>query len=196
MTTVVVITAGLSQPSSTRLLGDRLAAAAVAALPEGVEIVHVELRDLARDLTNRMLTHVSPESLEDVLETVERADALIAVSPVFNAAYSGLFKMFFDVLDEGALRGKPVLLGATGGTPRHSLAIDQTMVPLFFYLKASVVPMSVFAATDDWGTSESGLSGRIDAAGRALAEALEGRTPAPRVDPFDDVTPFAELLAR
>lgn len=199
MTTIVALSAGLSQPSSTRLLADRLAAAAAESLARAgdrAEVVHVELRDLARDLTNRMLTGVSPQALEDVLEQVTRADALVAVSPVFNAAYSGLFKTFFDVLEEGSLRGRPVLLGATGGTPRHSLAIDQSMLPLFHYLRASVVPTSVFAATDDWGSSETGLARRIAAAGDELARVLAGRTPTRVADPFEDVTPFSELLGR
>ncbi|GAB3699745.1 CE1759 family FMN reductase [Mariniluteicoccus flavus] len=221
MTTLVVITAGLSQPSSTRLLGERLAEATVAALGSRAdrsgdqsEVVFVDLRDLARDLTNRLLTHVSPVALEEVLEQVARADAVIAVSPIFNAAYSGLFKLFFDVLEEGALRGRPVLLGATGGTPRHSLAIDQSMLPLFFYLKASVVPTSVFAATDDWGTADSGLSRRITAAGRDLAAALgptfseraqrveeserveEAHSDDVDTEAFPTFTPFADLLAR
>lgn len=196
MTSLVVLTAGLSQPSSTRLLGERLGRATADAYAGGLDVTHVDVRDLARDLTNRLLTGVATETLEHVLDQVTHADALVAVTPVFNGSYSGLFKTFFDVLDEGSLRGMPVLLGATGGTPRHSLAIDQTMVPLFFYLKASVVPLSVFAATDDWGTADSGLSGRIEAAGRALAGVMAGRTPQRPTDPFDAVTPFAELLAR
>ena len=84
----------------------------------------IELRDHAHDLTNNLLTGFPTESLRKVLDTVVAADALIAVTPTFSASYNGLFKMFFDVIDDKALAGKPVLLAATGGTERHSLVLD------------------------------------------------------------------------
>ena len=80
------------------------------------------------------------------------ADALIAVSPIFSGSYSGLFKTFFDVLEPETLAGKPVLIGATGGTARHSLALEHALRPLFSYLHAVVVPTAVYAAPEDWGT--------------------------------------------
>ena len=78
---------------------------------------------------------------------------MIAVSPVFKAAYSGLFKMFVDSLDDDALRSVPTVLGATAGTARHSLAIDHALRPLFAHMGALVVPTAVFAATDDFGAA-------------------------------------------
>lgn len=143
-----------------------------------------------------MLTRVPSQPLTQALTAVTSSDAVIAVTPVFNASYSGLFKSFFDVLEEGAMAGKPVLLGATGGTARHSLAIDQAMLPLFFYLKAKVVPAPVFAATDDWGDNGSRLTRRADVAGRALVQQLLHSPRVEPTDPFADVTPFAELLGR
>ncbi|ROR54879.1 MsuE subfamily FMN reductase [Luteococcus japonicus] len=167
---IVAISAGLGEPSSTQLLGERLLKAAGAD-----QVHHVELRLLAHDLVNSLLTRMQSPALEQVITEVVEADALIVVSPVYNASVSGLFKMFFDVLHEGALLDKPVLLAATGGTPRHSLAIDQAMLPLFFYLKAAVAPTAVFAATDDWGDAGSGLDGRIERAGRELAAMVRVR---------------------
>ncbi|WP_181008696.1 NAD(P)H-dependent oxidoreductase, partial [Streptomyces sp. SM12] len=82
---------------------------------------------------------------------VTSADALIAVTPVYNASYSGLFKSFFDLVDPTALAGTPVIVAATGGTPRHSLVLDHAMRPLFGYLRALTVPTGVYAATADWG---------------------------------------------
>jgi FMN reductase len=120
--TLVVISAGLSQPSSTRLLADQLSATAGgAAADQGVQldIRVIELRDLAHDLMNHLLTGFPPAALKDALDAVEAADALIAVTPIFNASYSGLFKSFFDVLGHEALVDKPVLIAATGGTSRH-----------------------------------------------------------------------------
>jgi FMN reductase len=166
---ISVISAGLSQPSSTRLLADRLTEATVRAL-DGieVEVTVVELRDVAQDVTNNLLTGFPSPRLETAIRAVTGADGLIAVTPIFTTSYSGLFKSFVDVLDPQALAGMPVLLGATGGTERHSLAIDYAMRPLFSYLHAVAVPTGVYAASSDWG-SDAGLGERIDRAATELA---------------------------
>src|SRR4051794_10529231 len=167
--TIAVVSAGLSNPSSTRLLADRLAAATVAALRargEDATVEVVELRDHARDLADNLTTGFANEFLQAAIDTVVGADAVIAVTPVFSASYSGLFKTFFDVLDKEALIGKPVLLGATAGTARHSLAVEYAMRPLFAYLRAAPTPTGVFAATEDWagGGTDAALAGRIERA--------------------------------
>ena len=196
--TLAVVTAGLSQPSSTRLLADRLAEATDRALrlhSEAVTVEVVELRDLAHDLTNNLLTGFPSERLAGAIDTVTRADAVIAVTPVFSASYSGLFKTFFDVLDKDALAGKPVLAAATAGTARHSLVIDFAMRPLFTYLRAVVVPTGVFAASEDFGSTAGGnLADRVDRAARELADLVVGTRAAGPVDPFDNPTPFEQLL--
>jgi FMN reductase len=196
--TVAVVTAGLGRPSSTRLLADRLADAVDRALRLHDDTAHVEvveLRDLAHALTDNLLTGFPSPELEHAIATVANADALVAVTPVFSASYSGLFKTFFDVLDQDALAGKPVLLAATAGTARHSLVVDVAMRPLFAYLHAVVAPTGVFAATDDFGSTAAGaLSERVDRAARELAELMVGRRPEAPVDPFENPTPFEELL--
>ncbi|GAA0588168.1 FMN reductase [Actinomadura livida] len=205
MTKLAVVSAGLGQPSSTRLLADRLAAATAEALrPDAgaagadVAIETVELRDHAHAMVDATLTHFPAGEFRAAVEAVTGADGLIAVTPVFNASYSGLFKTFFDVLERESLDGKPVLLGATGGTERHSLAIDYAMRPLFAYLRAAVVPTAVYAASEDWGGADGaveGLAERIARAGRELA-ALIGDRPAPRKpDPYDNPVSFEELLS-
>jgi FMN reductase len=198
--TLVVVSAGLSQPSSTRLLADRLSAAAVsAAAGLGVELSVrvVELRDLAHDLMNHLLTGFPPAPLKEALDAVEAADAVIAVTPIFNASYSGLFKSFFDVVGKEALADKPVLIAATGGTDRHSLALDHALRPLFAYLRAATVATAVFASSQDWGgdESEGQLRSRINRAARELAREVERREPATVQDPFALTTSFEELLA-
>lgn len=198
--TLAVVSAGLSVPSSTRLLADRLAAATVDALRErgadaAVEVV--ELRAHARDLADNLVTGFANASLAPVLSTVAGADGLIAVTPIFSASYSGLFKSFFDVLDKDALIGKPVLMGATAGTARHSLAIDYAMRPLFAYLRAEVAPTGVFAASDDWGGSMvagGALAERINRAAAELAALVVRRPQTGPADPFANATPFAALL--
>jgi FMN reductase len=130
------------------------------------------------------------------VETVVGADGLIAVTPIFSGSYSGLFKTFFDVLDKESLAGKPVLLGATAGTPRHSLALEHAMRPLFAYLRSVVVPTAVFAAADDWaGGGDRTLSDRITRAAGELADLVARAPAAAPVDPYGDpTTSFGDLL--
>ncbi|MFB9688503.1 FMN reductase [Amycolatopsis plumensis] len=191
---LAVVTAGLSVPSSTRLLADRLAAATVAAAGEPVSVTVVELRDIALDITKNLLTGFPSPQLRTAIETVTGADALIAVTPVFTAGYSGLFKSFFDVLDADSLVSKPVLLAATGGTERHSLVLDYQLRPLFGYLKADPVATGVYAASSDWGSGEAAgaLQRRIEKAGAELASLTAG-PPAGAGEP--EFVPFEQLLA-
>jgi FMN reductase len=198
--TLVVITAGLGRPSSTRLLADQLAAATAGAAGDlGVllDTRVVELRDLAHDITNAMLTGFPPAALGEALEVVAGADALIAVTPIFTASYSGLFKSFFDVVDTNAVAGKPVLIAATGGTARHSLALEHAVRPLFAHLRAVTVPTTVFAAAEDWGgdTAEGPLRERIERAAAELAAEVDRREPVTVTDPFALTASFEDLLA-
>jgi FMN reductase len=198
--TIAVVSAGLSNPSSTRLLADRLSAATVAALRargDDATVEVVELREHARDLADNLTTGFANTSLQAAIDTVVGADAVIAVTPVFSASYSGLFKTFFDVVDKDALIGTPVLLGATAGTARHSLVVEFAMRPLFAYLRAVPVPTGVFAASEDWAGGGSGaLADRVDRAAAELADLLAGRPAATApADPFaDPTTSFEELL--
>jgi FMN reductase len=201
MTTIVVVSAGLSAPSSTRILADSLGTAtkrALSALGQDSTVDVIELRDLAHLVTDNLLTGFPTGALADAVRRVAEADAVIAVTPVFSASYSGLFKSFFDVLDDGTLAGKPVLVAATAGTARHSLVLDFAMRPLFAYLRADVVPTGVFAASSDFGagaTATGGsLSKRIDRAAGELADHVLRRGTALPADPFTDPTPFEDLL--
>jgi FMN reductase len=200
-----VVSAGLGNPSSTRLLADRLAAATVAALREhgdDATVEVVELREHARDLADALTAGFANAELQAAVDTVVGADAVIAVTPVFSASYSGLFKTFVDVLDKDALRGTPVLLGATAGTARHSLVVEFAMRPLFAYLRALPVPTGVFAAPEDWGGDggvDRALAGRIERAAGELADLITGRPSATPADPFEGPfggTPSFEALLR
>ncbi|MEX5300597.1 CE1759 family FMN reductase [Kocuria sabuli] len=206
--TLAVVSAGMSDASSTGMLADRLAEATREALGGGpVRIERVELRPLAHAVTDHLLTGFPAPSLRTALDTVTGADALIAATPTFKASYSGLFKSFFDLVDEGALEDLPVLVAATGGSARHSLMLDAAMRPLFAHLKALVLPRGVYAATEDWAGSS--LDARVQRAGAQLAHLLApggdgraaGEAPAASVrrehrDEFAGVPDFADLLAR
>jgi FMN reductase len=128
------------------------------------------------------------------VETVTGADGVIAVTPIFSASYSGLFKTFVDVLDKDALTGTPVLIGATAGTARHSLTLEHAMRPLFAYLRAVVVPTAVFAAAEDWAGADEPVADRVRRAAGELADLVVARPPKAPVDPFEDAVSFEQLL--
>lgn len=200
MTTLVIVSGGLREPSSTRLLADRLEAAvraefAAAGVP--LESSFVELRPLGRAIIDAMLSGFPTEPLEEAFESVSGADALIVVTPAFNASFSGLFKSFFDVLPPESLADMPVLLGATGGTERHSLVLEHALRPMLSYLHAIVSPRGVYAATDDFGARAegTGLSSRITAAAADFTRLARGCGQRTRRDPFaEELTAMERLL--
>lgn len=183
--TVVVISAGLGVPSSTRMLADQMGAEVSSQLAaQGITAVLdvIDLRDFATDIANNMVTGYAGPALADVVQRVSAADAMIAVTPTFSASYSGLFKSFFDVLDPKFLDGMPVLFGATGGSSRHSLVLDLAIRPLFSYLRANTMPTAIYASPEDWGTAGTqSLERRIGQGAGELAAVLashRGTTPA------------------
>jgi FMN reductase len=197
---ITVISAGLGVPSSSRLLADQLAASAERQLAAGgyaVEIEVVELRDLAVDIANNFVTGYAAPRLADVIAGVEASDGLIAVSPVFSASYSGLFKSFIDVLNPKALDGKAVLLGASAGTDRHQMVLDFAMRPLFTYLRTRIAATAVFAGPQDWGNNDDGgspLSVRVDRAAGEFVALLQGSGPQQKPAALESL-PFEQLLA-
>lgn len=217
MRTLTVITAGLSTPSTTRQVADSIADAvstAVSSRGESLDVEVIELRDLVNDL-GRALTSggMSSPALDEAKERVSASDGLVAVTPVFKASYSGLFKTFFDVLDQDALNGMPTIIAATGGSSRHSLVLDYALRPLFSYLRAVVVPTGLYAATEDWGTEQGAVfeariaraagelaelmvaeSGHVGGLGGVTAEGQGTRRRRTGVDPEENLTPFAQLL--
>jgi FMN reductase len=167
---IVVISAGISDPSSTRMLADRIAQRALDALrdagtPATAQVL--ELAPLAVDIARATTAGFPGEQVEAAIDRLAAADAIIAASPIYKAGVSGLFKSFVDLLDNDLLVAKPVVLAATGGTARHALVVDDQMRPLFAYLRALAVPTSLYAAPEDWGAPE--LGERIDRAATELA---------------------------
>lgn len=210
MRTLTVISAGLSNPSTTRSVADQISAAvntSVTARGESLDINVVEVKNLAVDLAHAMTTGgISSESLDQAKQQVSDADGIVVVTPVFKASYTGLLKMFFDVLDTEALNAMPTLIAATAGTARHSLVLDHALRPLLTYMRAVVVPTGIFAATDDFGNEDgASLSTRIARAAGELAALVVAESgsvgglagPTTRktgTDPAENFTPFAQLL--
>lgn len=210
MPTLAVVTAGLSTPSATRQIADQIASAVQAAVTsrgEGLSVQVIEVAELTNDLARVMTTGVSSPALDRAKEQLSAADGLVVVTPIFKASYSGLFKMFFDALDDDAINDMPTIIAATAGTARHSLALEFAVRPLLVYLHADVVPTSLFAATEDFGNAEgAGFTRRVgraagELAGRMLGSGAVGglngvgsRRRDSGVSPDTEVTPFAELL--
>lgn len=217
---VVIISGGLGTPSSSSLLGRQIGDSIAEKLTTAgvqADISNIELREYASEITNNMLTGFAAPKLQQVIDAVTDADVLVAVTPVFTASISGLFKSFLDILDPKSLNQKTVVLAATAGTQRHQLAIDYAMRPIFSYLRANIMPTTVFAASEDFGGQ--GIAGTLaertrrvagevlltlgTTNGRLEADADLGdtRSIAPSVsefaDPNDELTslPFEALLA-
>ena len=171
---LAVVSAGTSDPSSTRLLADRAADRAAAILSGNGHVVTtdvVELREISADVSTALVTQLVKPKLEQAIKTLRDADGIIASTPVYKAGPSGLFTSFFNVLDNDLLIAKPVLLAATAGTPRHALVADDQMRAMFAYLRTLTVPTSLFAAPEDW--SDPALNERIERAAFELALLME-----------------------
>lgn len=177
---LVLVTAGAANPSSSRLLGKKLTEASVAALADVgtiAQVTELELHTLGTELIEGLTRHGHSPAITAASEAIVAADGVIVVTPVYNGSYSGLFKLFVDVLDPRVMTGRPVLLAATGGTPRHSLMVEHSLLPLFYFFKADVAPLSVFAATADWA-DPSDLDYRVARASGAFAQrVLHARVP-------------------
>ncbi len=167
MKRLVVVSAGTGHPSSTRQLADRIAQKSLDALGSEATVSVIELGPLAVDSARAAVAGFPGEALQEAIDRLAAADAIIVATPIYKAGISGLLKTFVDILDNDLLVAKPVLLAATGGTPRHALVIDDQLRPLFAYMRALTLPTSVYAAPEDWGTSELGT--RIERAATELA---------------------------
>jgi FMN reductase len=171
---LVVVTAGTSDPSATRLLADRTAervAALAASHQHTVTVSVIDLREISSDISTALVSQLITPKLRKAVDALGEADGIIASTPVYKAGPSGLFTSFFDVLDNDLLIGKPVVLAATAGTARHALVADDQMRPLFAYLRTMTAPTSVFAAPEDW--SDPALNTRIDRAALELLLLME-----------------------
>lgn len=198
---IVAISAGTGDPSTTRLLTDRLLQAVssgLASVGVSADVELVELKQLAVDLARATTAGpVSPE-LDEIIRQVSGADALILATPVFTGSYSGLFKLLFDAMEPTAIAGTPTVLAATGGSARHALVLEHAMRPLASYLRAVSMPTAVYAAPEDWaGAADSdgrGLSARVN---RAAGELIEHLTAHARTHGAGGGDPdFTELLRR
>ena len=145
---LVAVSGGLQRPSKAAALAEHL----MDLIAEEVlcEQRLVELGQLAPHLAGATWRSHLPETVERELAAVEQADILVVATPVYRGSYTGLFKHFFDFIDQDALIDKPVLLAATGGSERHALMIDHQLRPLFSFFQARTLPLGVYATDKDF----------------------------------------------
>ena len=129
---IVGISGNVARPSRTRTLVDALLAEARA---RGLgDTRSFDLVDAGPDIGASLSREGASDRVDRILSAIERADVLVAASPVYKASYTGLFKHLFDLLDPKALEGRHVLLAATGGSDRHALVIEHQLRPLLLHL--------------------------------------------------------------
>jgi FMN reductase len=167
---VVAFTGSTRRPSKSRTLAQLIASAVEVQPPVDVEFYDVfdAGPGLGAAFTRKELT---PEALH-IVEAVEQADALIAITPVYKGSYTGLFKHLIDFVDLEALHNKPVVIGATGGGHRHALIVEHQLRPLFGFFSALTIPTAIYASEHEFanGTVENeGVLERIDLAAAQLA---------------------------
>ena len=140
---VVVVSGNLSQPSRTLTLARHI----LESLGKKTAIVSeiIELSSIATELATAKSRKEFPEALNQVFLAVESADIVIAVTPVYRASYTGLFKLFFDWVGKDALEETPVILAATGGNDLHALVIEHELKPLFGFFRALAIPHGIYA---------------------------------------------------
>jgi len=171
---LVVVSAGTSDPSSTRLLADRIAQRAIALASNRqhtVAVQVIELRELATEITTALVSQLTGPKLTKAIAALGEADGIVVSTPVYKAGPSGLFTSFFQILDNDLLIAKPVVLAATAGTARHALVVDEQLRSLFAYMRSTTMPTSVFASTEDW--SDPALNKRVDRAAVELVLLME-----------------------
>ncbi|WP_373788938.1 FMN reductase [Delftia acidovorans] len=143
----VIVNGSLSRPSRTRVLLDALHARLGQELPLQAQVI--DLLDLQPHLGAALSKNDLPPATLQAIEVIEQADFLIVGAPVFRASLPGLLKHLFDLIDLDALQGTPVLLAATGGSPRHALILDHQLRPLFGFFSALTLPIGVYSTPED-----------------------------------------------
>jgi FMN reductase len=171
---LVTISAGTSDPSSSRLLADRIAdrtCELAACHGRTVTSNVIELREISADISSALVSQLITPRLQAAIAALGDADGIIASTPVYKAGPSGLFTSFVDILDDDLIIARPVVLAATAGTARHALVVDDQMRSMFGYLRALTIPTALFAAPEDWG--DPALNNRIDRAAVELVLLME-----------------------
>ena len=107
------------------------------------EVERLQLRELSPQAL--LLADAAHRSVAAAVDQVARARAIVVATPVYKAAYSGVLKVFLDLLPQTAFKGKVVLPLATGGSAHHMLALDYALRPVLQSLAARHILPGVYA---------------------------------------------------
>jgi FMN reductase len=136
---IVTITGSPSAGSRTAQLTESVAASLRLA---GFEVQGINVRDLPAD--DLLAAKADSAPISQAIGLVERARGVVVSSPIYKASYSGVLKVFLDLLPQFGLGGKVVLPLMTGGTTAHVLAIDYALRPVLLTLGALHVVTGLF----------------------------------------------------
>jgi len=168
---IVAVSGGLNNPSKT----ESLVQAIIDELGEATPIhVHfIKFSEIGHLLGGAIYRNQLPEQIQADLAKLEAADALIVGTPVYRASFTGLFKHFFDFVEQTALVDVPVLLAASGGSDRHALVLEHQLRPLFSFFQAQTLPIGVYATDKDFSAEYTVKSEQLlDRIKLAVARAL------------------------
>jgi FMN reductase len=176
---IVAFSGNLQRPSRTRSLVEAIGSEAARRV--NAELRVFDLLDAGPALAGALNRAALPLPAARLVDAIESADALVAGSPVYKGAYTGLFKHVFDLVEPDRLAGKPVAIAATGGGPRHALVVEHALRPLFGFFTALSVPTAVYATdgelarreeSDGYEVADAALAKRVTEAARQLAALL------------------------
>jgi FMN reductase len=136
---VVVISGSPSKTSRTERMADALVGRLAEATPQ---VSHLCLRTLPPGPL--LAADTADAVISDAVRAVEQADGIVLATPTYKAAYSGMLKVFLDLLPRCAFAGKVVLPVATGGSLAHVLALDYALRPVVQSLGARHVVQGFF----------------------------------------------------
>lgn len=145
---IVAVSGGLNHPSKTESLIQAILDELSKATP--INIHFIKFSEIGHLLGGAIYRNQLPQRVQDDLAAVEAADALIVGTPVYRASFTGLFKHFFDFVEQTALADVPVLLAASGGSDRHALVLEHQLRPLFSFFQAQTLPIGVYATDRDF----------------------------------------------
>jgi len=164
MSRIVTITGSPSIPSRSAGLAQHVAGQL---RERGFELAEINVRELPPG--ELVAGRTADPAIAAALAQVERADGVVVATPIYKASYTGVLKLFLDVLPQLALAGKVVLPLATGGTLAHVLAIDYGLRPVLVSLGAQHIVNGLFVLDKAIAVSERGLALDADVEQRLAA---------------------------
>ena len=157
-------------PSERSRSAALLDAVALRLAVRGVRAEHLHIRNLNPQAL--LLADTGHHSIVQAVKQVEDANLLVVATPVYKAAYSGVLKVFLDLLPQSALQGKTVLPLATGGSPHHMLALDYALRPVLQSLGAKHILPGNYATDGQVALPPEGAYAVAPEIGQRIDEAV------------------------